>query len=125
MGTFTLHWDCPECCEDSGSSSSPQPVKCDYSVLKVTIHATREADPTIGQPAIDVYVTGYTPSENFSIGDAVFNYGFQYMDCTCIISQINEKKCFETMYNPTDPSDINSYTGFWDSLTDNQKWGAV
>ena len=129
MGTFTIHWDCPECCgsdsssSSSGSSSSDSSSSsssssggggsepCDYCISIVQIHRVRAADPSIGVEALDDYVVGYVPSCNFDAGDSVYNDSS--WDCTCTIDAVMQDLCFST---------YQAYLDYWASLDNSNKW---
>ena len=131
--TFRIHWDCPECCEsDSGSGSgssssssgsgssssssgsgSSSSSSCDYCILQISVHVTRDADPTIGVDALDEFITGYVPSCWFSIGDSVYNS--EFFDCNCTIDAISQTLCFST---------YNDYLAYWNSINQGDKWQA-
>lgn len=139
MGTIVLYWDCPECCSDSSTSSTSSTSDssasstsdasssgssssgggsggCDYQFLKVRIHVTRDADPTIDVDALDTYVDGYVPSENFAVGNTVSNNDGLYWDCLCVISEILQAVCNSTYMG---------YVNDWAEISASEKWGMV
>lgn len=137
MGTIVLYWDCPECCSDSSTSSTSSTSDsstsstsdssgssssgggsggCDYQFLKVRIHVTRDADPSIDVDALDTYVDGYVPSENFVVGNTVSNNDGLYWDCLCVISEILQVVCNSTYMG---------YVDDWAQISSSEKWWMV
>lgn len=132
--TFSIPWDCPDCgCGSDSSASSTSPTSdsstssdssaswdgqvrpCGESILTVRVHVVRAADPSIGVDALDAYVDGYVPSAFFTVGETVYNYNNNYIDCTCTISEILYQKCYTSS---------SSYYSDWNATNINDRWGA-